>query len=213
MKPIGVVKFGGITLIISGVLFFTQYLFVLPAGAPPLADADLMAWVQEWRFYLSMADELLFFATLLLIPSIAALYRILVKVDKLKTLLGCGLLAVIIPIYIFLDIVLGRLVYPVYELELSPEIFKLVLSIYYGGMHSAAIILCMATILLCLILRKSVLGKPVANFGFVVAALDLIGAYPWLLATPIVFVSQLAPALWFAVLGISMVRRSRETEE
>lgn len=213
MKPISVVKFGGITLIISGVLFFAQYLFVLPAGAPPLTDADLMAWVQEWRFNFSMADELLFFATLLLIPSIAALYRILVKVDKLKTLLGCGLLAVIIPIYVFLDIVLGRLVYPVYELELSPDIFKLVLSIYYGGMHSAAIILCLATILLCLILRKSVLGKPVANFGFVVATLDLIGAYPWLLATPIVFVSQLAPALWFAVLGICMVRRSRVTEE
>ncbi|MNC59388.1 hypothetical protein D3C75_1091920 [compost metagenome] len=57
------------------------------------------------------------------------------------------------------------------------------------------------------------LGKPVANLGFVVAALDLIGAYPWLLATPIVFISQLAPAMWFAVLGIGMVRRSRETEE
>ncbi|MNM99205.1 hypothetical protein D3C81_1117560 [compost metagenome] len=108
MKPISVVKFGGITLIISGVLFFAQYLLLLPAGAPPLTDADLMAWVQEWRFNLSMADELLFFATLLLIPSIAALYRLLVKVDKLKTLLGCGLLAVIIPIYVFLDIVLGK---------------------------------------------------------------------------------------------------------
>ncbi|MBY9081807.1 hypothetical protein KIH86_20175 [Paenibacillus sp. HN-1] len=213
MKSIGVVKFGGITLIISGVLFFTQYLFVLPAGAPPLPDADLMAWVQKWRFNISMADELLFFATLLLIPSIAALYRILVKVDKLKTLLGCGLLAVIIPIYVFLDIVLGRLVYPVYDIELSPDILKLVLSIYYGGMHSIAIILCMATILLCLILRKSVLGKPVSNFGFVVAALDLIGAYPWLLATPIVFISQLAPALWFVALGICMVRRSRGTGE
>jgi hypothetical protein len=211
MEPkFGVVKFGGITLILSGILFFAQYLFMLPMPSPPLSDADLVSWLQEWRFNLSMADELLFFATLLLIPSIVALYRILVKVDKIKTSLGCGLLAVIIPVNIVLVIVLGRLVYPVYDIELSPDIYKLVISIYYGGMHSVAIILSMATIILSLVIRKSVLGKSVANFGFVVGILDLIGAYPWLIGTAMVFVSQLAFAAWFIFLGLRMLGRMEE---
>ena len=132
-KP-GIIKAGGISLITSGILFFVQYLFLLPLPAPPPVNTDLMAWLTEWRFNIAMADELFFFATLLLIPSIAALYRILVKVDKIKTVIGCGLLAVIIPINILLDIILGRLVYPVYNIEFSPDIYKLIISIYYGGM-------------------------------------------------------------------------------
>ncbi|KGE19389.1 hypothetical protein [Paenibacillus wynnii] len=206
MKKIGVIKFGGITLILSGILFFAQYLFVLPMPSPPLSDAELMIWLREWKFNIAMADELLFFATLLLIPSIVALYQILVKVDIVKTWLGCSLLAVVIPINIFLDIILGRLVYPVYDIELSLDIYKLVLSVYYGGMHLVAIVFSAATIILCLVIRKSVIGKPVAYLGFMVGILDLIGAYPWLIGTAMVFVSQLLFAAWFVMLGLSMIR-------
>ncbi|MCL6605298.1 MAG: hypothetical protein K6T94_20750 [Paenibacillus sp.] len=211
-QKIGIIKFGGITLIISGILFFAQYLFVLPMPSPPLSDAHLMTWLQEWRFNISMVDELLFFATLLLIPSIVALYRILVKVDKIKTWLGCGLVAVIIPIHLFLVIILGRLVYPVYDIELSPDIYKLVLSLYYGGMHAVSLILGVATILLCFVIRRSSIGKSVAYFGFVVGTLDLIGAYPWLIGTAMVFVSQLFFPAWFVILGVKILGRSEEEE-
>ncbi|AHV98172.1 hypothetical protein [Paenibacillus sabinae] len=206
----GVIKFGGITLIISGILFFAQYLFVLPIFSPPLADANLMTWLQDWRFNFAMADELLIFATLCLIPSIAALYRILVKVDKIKTLLGCSLLAVVIPINVFLVIILGRLAYPVYDMELSPTIYKLVLSTYYGGTHCVAIILSMATIILCLVIRKSVIGKSIGYLGFVVGILDFIGSYPWLIGTAVLFVSQLFFSAWFVILGMRMLSRSEE---
>lgn len=207
MKPkISVIKFGGISLILSGILFFVQYLFVLPMPIPPLADADLMTWLQNWKTNIAMADELLFFATLLLIPSIVALHRILVKVDKVKTLLGCGLLAVVIPVNIFLVIILGRLVYPVYGIELSPDIYKLVLSIYYGGMHCVSIILSMATIIICLVIRKSVIGKLTAILGLVTGIMDLIGAFPWLIGTGAVFASQLLFSAWFVVLGVRLLR-------
>jgi hypothetical protein len=133
-------------------------------------------------------------------------------VDRIKTLLGCGLFAVIIPINSFLDIILGRLVYPVYNIELSPDIYRLVLSIYYGGMHSVAIILSAATIILCFVIRRSVIGKPAANLGFAVAILDFIGAYPWLIGTAMVFVSQLFFSAWFVILGIRVLTRSEEAE-
>ncbi len=78
------------------------------------------------------------------------------------------------------------------------------------GMHSIAIILSMATIILCLVIRKSVLGKPAAYFGFVVGILDLIGAYPWMVGTAMVFVSQLAFAAWFIFLGLRVLGRMEE---
>lgn len=209
MKPISLIKFGGITLILSGILFLVQYLFLLPMPSPPLADEDLMTWLREWKTNIAMADELLFFATLMLIPSIVALYRILVKVDRIKAIFGCGLLAVIIPVNMVLDIVLGRLVYPVYEIELSPDIYKLVFSLYYGGMHLVAIIFSAATIILCFAIRRSVIGKPVAYLGFGVGVLDLIGAYPWLIGTTMVFVCQLFYCAWFVLLGIRMLKTEK----
>ncbi|WP_151735218.1 hypothetical protein [Paenibacillus tengchongensis] len=65
----------------------------------------MLVWIQEWKFNLSMADEVLIFAALLLIPSIAALFRVLAEVDSVTTWLGCGLLAVTIPVYIILAII------------------------------------------------------------------------------------------------------------
>jgi hypothetical protein len=68
----------------------------------------------------------------------------------------------------------------------------------------------MATTILCLVIRKSVLGKSAAYFGFVVGVLDLIGAYPWLIGTVMVLVTQLAFAAWFIFLGMRMLGRMEE---
>ena len=208
MKPKrNVIRFGGISLIISGILFFVQYLFFLPVPAPPMADADLLVWLREWKFQISMADEVLLFAAVLLIPGILALYRVLVKAEPVKTWLGCGLLAVTVPVYVVLDIILGRLVYPVYDLELSPDIYKLVISMYYGGMHIIAIIMSGATIILSFVIRRSGLGKLAAYSGFVVGAADLVGAYPWITGTAMMFVTQVFFAAWFVLVGIKLMGR------
>ncbi len=71
---IGIVKFGGIAFILSGILFLGVSLFLLPVPSPPLSDTELMNWLKEWKFNISMADELLFFAALMLVPSIARLF-------------------------------------------------------------------------------------------------------------------------------------------
>lgn len=210
---IGVIRFGGITFILAGVLFLIQYLLLLPLPDPPGTDAELLAWIQEWKINLSMADEVLLFATLLLIPSIVALFRVLVKIDSVKTWLGCGLLAVTIPVYIMLDIILGRTVYPVFDLTLSADIHRLVLSLYYGGMHMVVIIMCIATVVLSLVIRRSALGRSVAYFGFVVAACDLIGAFPWVFGKLLVALTQVLFAAWFVVVGLKLAGSRRVDRE
>jgi hypothetical protein len=76
-----------------------------------------MLWMDKWKVNSSMVDELIFFATILLIPSIVALYQLLINIEKIKTFFGCGLLLVYIPVNLVVAIILGRLVYPVYQIE------------------------------------------------------------------------------------------------
>jgi hypothetical protein len=205
-----VIKFGGITIIISGLLFLAQYLFLLPIPGPPPGDMELMAWLQDWRFHFSMADELMVFAALSLLPPIVALYRILVKTDKIKAMLGCGLLAATVPVYLFLVIILGRLVYPVYDIELSPDAYRLVLTLYYGGQHLAALIWGAAVIVLCFVIRRSTMGKAVAYLGFAAGVLSLIGSYPWLIGNVMLFVTQLFSMVWLILLGIKILGQPEE---
>ncbi|WP_042201309.1 hypothetical protein [Paenibacillus camerounensis] len=208
LKP-SAVQFGGIALILAGVLFFIQYLFMLPVPIPPTAaDAELMGWLTEWKLNMSMADELLFFAPLCLIPAIAALYHVLAKTDLFKTLLGCALLALSIPVYILLVIILGRVVYPVFNIDISAESLKLMFSMYYGGLHTAALIMGTATIILSFVIMKSPLGKACAYLGFAAGILDLVGSFPWLIGTTVTFICQLAFAAWFIVLGARLVKIS-----
>ncbi|WP_438448057.1 hypothetical protein [Gorillibacterium sp. sgz5001074] len=200
-----VMAIGGTAGVLSGLLFFAQYLFVQPVPRPPAANAELMAWVAEWRFPLAMADELLFFAALALIPAIAALYRVLRGESPALALLGCGLFAAAIPLYLVLVVILGRLVYPVYDLELTPELNKLVISLYYGGMHAVGLLLGGATLLVSLAIRNSPIGRWTAYVGIAAGVLDWIGAYPWLISGGWVFVSQLFASAWLILLGIRLL--------
>lgn len=209
----GIIKIGGIAFVIFGILTLIQNLFLLPISSPPALDSEIQTWLTKWQFHIAMADEVLFFATLALIPSIAALYKILVKTEKVKALIGCGILALILPVNIFLDIILGRLAYPVYNMELSTDINKLVLSIYYGGTHCAAILWSVAIILLCFVIRKSAVGRMAAYFGFLTAVLVLIGAFPWLIGSVMYFIIQLFFSAWFIILGIRILAAGKQAGE
>jgi hypothetical protein len=206
-SKMGVIQFGGIACILSGILFLAQQLFLLPVPHPPAPDGELLAWLAEWKLQLSMADELLVFAALLLIPAVVAIYRVLAKTDLIKALLGCGLLALNVPVYMILVVVLGRLVYPVYDIELSPESYRLVLSLYYGGLHLAFLIFGLAIILLSFAIRKSPIGKPAAYLGFLTGVLAFAGAYPWLMGNGAVLAIQLVFTAWLMLVGIRLLDR------
>ncbi|MFM9329833.1 hypothetical protein [Paenibacillus mesotrionivorans] len=206
-SKMGVIQLGGIACILSGILFLAQQLFLLPVPHPPAPDGELLAWLAEWKLQLSMADELLVFAALLLIPAVVAIYRVLAKTDLIKALLGCGLLALNIPVYMILVVVLGRLVYPVYDIELSPESYRLVLSLYYGGLHLAFLIFGLAIILLSFAIRKSPIGKPAAYLGFLTGVLAFASAYPWLMGNGAVLAIQLVFTAWLMLVGIRLLDR------
>ncbi|MBK9980971.1 MAG: hypothetical protein IPP15_00870 [Saprospiraceae bacterium] len=198
-------RFGGIAFIIAGILFFARYLFVFSIPNMPASDVDFLKWLDDWKFNIAMSNEFFFFATISLVPAIFVLFKILNESDNIKAILGCGIFAVVIPVFACLDIIQGRLVYPVYNIVLSANIQKLVLSIYHGGMHATFIMIGIATIILSFGIKNTSIGKPIMYLGFITGVFDFLNAYPWVFGSIIVFISELLFALWFVFIGVKII--------
>ena len=203
----GLYKFGGISFIISGSLFFLKGLLDLMAGPPPPNGAEILAWAASQKLSLEITNEVLFFATAFLVPAVIALYHSLTSVDRTKAAAGCGIIAVVIPVIFVLGIVQGRLVYPVYDLWVNtPAIAELAVAVYYGGLHAVSILFAIATVILSLAMRHGVYGRNIACLGIVTGLFDLIGSDPWIIGPILALVSQILFAAWFLAVGSRLYR-------
>jgi len=203
----GLYKFGGISFIISGILFLLKYLLDLTAGPPPSSGAEILEWTVSGKLPLAFTSEVLFFAAMFLVPAVIALYYSLATTDRIKAMLGCGIIAVVIPIIDVLLIVHGRLIYPVFGIRVNtPPIAEFVVAVYYGGLHAIGLLLGIATIVLSLAMRHGVYGRNIAYLGFATGVFDFIGAYPDIIGPILVLVSQVLFAAWFLAVGSKLYR-------
>jgi len=203
----GLYKTGGISFIISGILFFLVYLLGFMAGPPPSSGAEILAWRASGELPLMLTSEVLFFAGMFLVPAVIALYYSLASIDRTKAAVGCGIIAAAIPIIFVLLIVHGRLVYPVYGMRIdTPAVAELVVAVYYGGLHEIGLMLGPATIVLSLAMRRGVYGRNIAYLGIVTGVFDIIGADPWIIGPILVLVSGIFFAAWFLAVGSKLYR-------
>ncbi len=136
-----------------------------------------------------------------------ALYLSLASVDRVKAAAGCAILAVIIPVLAMLDVIHGRLTFPVYGIRVStPDLAEVFMALYYGGVHSVLLIAAVATVLLSLAMRRSAFGRWVAYLGMATAVADIIGSYPWVIGPVATLVCQALFAAWFAAVGATLYR-------
>jgi hypothetical protein len=197
-------KLGGGSLVASGVLFLVSIALGLRAGAPPATGEAILAWAKENEASLAISNELLFFASALLIPAVPALYRSLAGIDRTKVLVGSSLVAALIPVLFVVTIVHGRLVFPVYGIHVGPAAAELVVALFAGGLHAFFMIMAVATVALGLAMRRSGFGASIVYLGFVTAALDLVAAYPWSFEPAVLLVAQLAFSAWFVAVGMKI---------
>lgn len=199
--------FGGGALVASGILFVVLALLDFRAGAPPSNGAEILLWRDSQALVLDFVSELLFFATVLLIPGTVAVYQSLVDVDNTKAATGCGILAATIPVMAVMLIVHGRLVYPIYGMRVdTPEAAALVVMVFYGGLHAIYLLLAVATIVLSLAMRRGAYAKWIAYFGVATAALDIIGSYPWAIGPVPTLVCELSFGGWFVAVGSQLFK-------
>jgi hypothetical protein len=172
--------FGGWALIIGGVLLFGAQSLLALLPVPPAAVFGLARWVHEYAFPLSMTDELLFFAIVCLTPGVVALFRTTRLRRPVSSLLGCSSLLLAMALLAVLVVVGGRLVYPVFGISLSDDAIGLVVSLFFGGLHSVLLFMGVGLVAAGLAFRQENAWRwlPIASFG--AGALQVLGAYPWL---------------------------------
>jgi hypothetical protein len=195
-------KLGGLSFIAVGVLFLSKYVLDLFVGSPPSGGTEILAWRAAGELPLAITNEVLFFAAGFLVPAVIALYLSLAQIDRTRAAAGCGLIAAVIPIIAVLDIVHGRLVYPVYGLRVdTPAVAEFVLAVYYGGLHAIGLLFGIATIVLSLAMRQGVFGRNIAFLGFAAGVFDFLGAYPETIGPILILVSQVLFAAWLLAVG------------
>jgi hypothetical protein len=70
----GFYKVGGASLVASGTLFLVNAVLDLQAGQPPLGGAETLAWAVSRTRIFEIESEVLFFAAMLLVPAVVAIY-------------------------------------------------------------------------------------------------------------------------------------------
>lgn len=200
-------RVGGWAFVAAGALFLGRDALQLVAGAPPAHGSEILAWVAAHRLAISLDSELLFFADGALIAGTIALYRRLAPVDDVKASLGCGLLALVTALIAMMLVVHGRLVYPVYGIELSkPDVAELIVAVFYGGLHSVRLLMALATLLLSLAMSRAGYGRGYIALGVVTAASDVLAAYPWLIGPGLALLCSTLFATWFVAVGMQLRR-------
>jgi hypothetical protein len=171
-------KFGGGTFIAAGILFLAANLLIALLPTPPTTRSELVRWITTNRLRISIANELLFFATVLLVPSFVVLGQLLIARSKISAFAGLSIIAVAIPLLAMLNVVEGRLVYPIFGLDLSVDALTLTFSLFFGGMHAVLLMFGAALLLFGVALRGTGFNKSMVPISCVTGLLQIAGAYP-----------------------------------
>lgn len=196
--------------IVAGVLFVARSVLTFLAEVPPSSGEDILRWAHDHRVAIALTNECLMIGGVLLIPTAIALYRTLGRSGRLGPATGCAILAAVAPVAVVLGAVQGRLVYPVYGMELRGSASaELVTQIFYGGEHAMLLMVAAAATFIALSspVRWSRLG------GFAAAAGAVAAAYPTAIGAVGVLIANASIGIWISSLGWLIIRGGSQAEQ
>jgi hypothetical protein len=199
------IRFGGIALLFGSFLMLGRVCFFLGIPAPPGNDGSIVNWAANAHFGLAMSNELLFFAVFAMLPASIALFLLFYEQNLAKAVFGCGIILISVPIVSLLNIIHGRLVYPVFGVLLSEESARYTISVFSGGMHAINLMYAVALVTLGLAMRNQQWGSRYLILSSIVAVSEIAGAYPWVLGHLGDGITQTMYVVWLASIGIKVV--------
>ena len=205
-KRDGVIAFGGLGFLAAASLFLTNSVLEFVAGPPPSDGAAILDWRDANFLPLALTSEIMFFATGALLPGVVSLYRGIAPAHPKSGVLGCGLIALTLPIFAVLLIVHGRLVFPVFDIRAhTPDQAELLVALYFGGLHVVWLLFAFGTLALGLGLWKT--DRGMAILSFVTAVADALASYPMTIGPAAAVACATVFAAWLAAMGIWLWRR------
>lgn len=203
----GLAQLGGVSFVASGLLFLANAVVELLMGPPPSTGPEILAWTRARPLALDLWPEIMFFAVGFMVPAVIALYEDLARTHRGHAALGVGMMAATVPIFCAAMILAGRFPYPVFGIKVhTPEIAELVVALYYGNLHAAALMLAGGTFVVSLAMRRGAFGSKIAYLGLATAAFDLMLGYPDAIGEKLLFLSWIVFTAWFVAVGIALYR-------
>lgn len=192
----------GFTFFIASLLFATYYIFLYLVPTPPFETSQLFTWITEWKIYIQIADEILIFATLSLLPCIYTLINPLKENHSPSALFASALFfLLLVPMLVLVDLLLGRLVYPVNNYPMSVDTIVFTLSLITGTMHMISLVLALAILLYGFSFRKKPWGGLFFLLGIYGFVFQIIASYPWLISPGVLLFCQLSFPIWLFSFG------------
>ena len=189
----------------SSFLMLGRVVFFLVIPAPPGNGGSIINWAAYAHLGLAMSNELLFFAIIAMLPASIALFLLFKEQNMTKAVLGCGIILISVPIVSLLNIIHGRLVYPVFGVLLSEESARYTISVFFGGMHAINLMYAVALVTLGLAMQDQHWGSRYLILSIIAAISEIAGAYPWVVGHLADGVTQAMYVAWLAVIGIKLV--------
>lgn len=198
------------SLWITGALLASAALALL-ASLPPLpAPAEaVVEWVDDGGFQLTWAGELLFFATVAWGTGAAGAFGARGRETPVRRTIALVALGVALISFVIVLLALGRLVYPVVDVDLAADTVVLLASEVIGTVHLALLALAVVAFALPVPMRSPGARRTVTIVGIVLGVLFVVGSYPWLLPTWLNLVVAGAVGCWGVLVGAAVLARDR----
>ena len=183
-------KINGVLFSVGAMLAAVALVLIALLPRVPAEPTEIVAWVEQGRMQLMWADELLFFAVLSWCAGVLGLYA---RWDAASTTWGLVGLAAFLTAQVTLVVVLlslGRLVYPVFGIELSADATALIVSETHGALHLAMLAFAVAALTLSWRPQFTWLAR---GLGILAAIVFVVGAFPWL-----------TPQWWNVLTGVTL---------
>ena len=195
---------------IAGAVLASMALALLAMLPPVPATADgVVAWVDDSTFQLTWAGELLFFATIAWGAGAAGAFAARHTDTPLRRSIALVALSVALVAFVIVLLALGRLVYPVVDVDLAAGTIVLLVSVVIGTVHLALLALGVVAIALPVPMRSASARRTVTAVGSACGVLFVVGSYPWLLPTWLNLVVAGAVGCWGALVGVALLARER----
>ncbi|GAB3159710.1 hypothetical protein GCM10027161_66880 [Microbispora hainanensis] len=192
-------------MIVGALLTGVALLLLSLLPSAPSEAVATTAWVERGHSLLSWSDELLFLAVICWGAGARGIFGPRKVEPSARINVGVTALVAALVALVVLLLAVGRLVYSVFEIQLSAEVLALVVSWTFGALHLAFLGFAVAAVALSWSTRAGLIGRAVGIFA---AAAFIVGSFPWLTPNWWNSAAAILVAAWGVLLALSTVTRT-----
>ena len=177
-------------------LFAAQFVTALiPTG---FEAPGAVTWVEQHRMLIQVSNEFRFFAVLTLAAALLTWHASVPT--STRRAVGFSALGLAVVVELFMVVAEGRLAYPIPGLDLDDATAASMIAMSYGVSHAASILFAVAALALMLELRAAT-GAWFTVASVVVAGIQIVASFPWMLSAGLRVVAAFALLGWFILVA------------